>query len=301
MTRASDVGDGGAFFVGELVEVGEACVDVAAGCVEGAALGVVDEQVVDGEVEGLGHADDGFEAGGDLVVLVAGDLAGVGVDLGGELGLGPAGFGAQRLEAVAVEGAGHLVSSADPLAALTPVPGLDWNHEAMTTHTHQQRRPRWVLLFLAALVTALTIVGLAGTASVASGPTAETRVGAFSVAVEVAVGPPEGIPAGQRLGNDVAGPRFVVAIGVAAKTGDDFVNLASEARTSHILDGHMPPGLPGKSLFPKSWSSQQIMQNASDIATDPSLKWVQQTGKAGPNSPRMEIQSGSSSTACEAA
>jgi hypothetical protein len=53
----------------------------------------------------LGHADDGFEAGRDFVVLLAGDLAGVGVDLGGELGSGPAGSGAQRLEAIAVEGA----------------------------------------------------------------------------------------------------------------------------------------------------------------------------------------------------
>jgi len=43
----------------------------------------------------------------------------------------------------------------------------------------------------------------------------------------------------------------------------------------------MAPGLPGKTLFPKSWSREQIMHNASDVATDPSLRWVQQTGKAG--------------------
>jgi hypothetical protein len=40
---------------------------------------------------------------------------------------------------------------------------------------------------------------------------------------------------------------------VATNTADDFVNLASDVRTSHILDGHMPPGMPGKSLFPSSW------------------------------------------------
>ncbi|WP_232547633.1 hypothetical protein [Propioniciclava soli] len=51
--------------------LGQAGVDVAAGSVEGPALGVVDEQVVDGDVEDLGYADDGFEAGGDLGVLVA--------------------------------------------------------------------------------------------------------------------------------------------------------------------------------------------------------------------------------------
>ncbi|MBR9729645.1 EndoU domain-containing protein [Shewanella intestini] len=37
----------------------------------------------------------------------------------------------------------------------------------------------------------------------------------------------------------------------------------------------------GKTKFPASWSSDKIMNAVSDIATDPSLKWVQQTGKAG--------------------
>lgn len=36
-----DVGDGGAFVVGEMVEVCEACVEVAAGRGQGPALGVV--------------------------------------------------------------------------------------------------------------------------------------------------------------------------------------------------------------------------------------------------------------------
>jgi hypothetical protein len=39
--------------------------------------------------------------------------------------------------------------------------------------------------------------------------------------------------------------------------------------------------MPGKSLFPSSWSEGQIMHNVSDIATDPSLRWIQQTGKPG--------------------
>jgi len=37
-----------------LVEVGEAGIDVAAGGVEWSAFGIVEEQVVDGDVEGLG-------------------------------------------------------------------------------------------------------------------------------------------------------------------------------------------------------------------------------------------------------
>jgi filamentous hemagglutinin len=58
-------------------------------------------------------------------------------------------------------------------------------------------------------------------------------------------------------------------------------------RTVHVLSGdatgggHMWPGLPGKTPFPQGWSGDTIMQHASDIATDPSLPWVQQTGKAG--------------------
>ena len=63
--------------------------------------------------------------------------------------------------------------------------------------------------------------------------------------------------------------------------GDDLVNLASPSRTQHILDGHMPPGEPGNSLFPQNWSADKIMHEVSDVATDPSLKWIQQTGKAG--------------------
>lgn len=64
-------------------------------------------------------------------------------------------------------------------------------------------------------------------------------------------------------------------------TESEYVNLASADRTTHILDGHMPPGEPGNTLFPKDWSADQIMHNVSDVATDPSLEWVQQTGKLG--------------------
>ncbi|HSP03717.1 MAG TPA: EndoU domain-containing protein, partial [Acidimicrobiales bacterium] len=63
--------------------------------------------------------------------------------------------------------------------------------------------------------------------------------------------------------------------------GGDLVNLASDVRTDHILSGHMPPGQPGKTLFPDTWSADQIMHHVSDIATDPSYTWVQQTGKPG--------------------
>jgi hypothetical protein len=66
---------------------------------------------------------------------------------------------------------------------------------------------------------------------------------------------------------------------------DDFVNLASPARTTHILDGEMLPngrangghragtGYPEKSEFPAAWSDPQVMHYISDVATDPSLVW----------------------------
>lgn len=73
----------------------------------------------------------------------------------------------------------------------------------------------------------------------------------------------------------------------AAEVSGDLVNLASPARTQHILfgdatgGGHMWPGAAGKSVFPSSWSGSEIMNAISDIATDPNLQWEQITGKAG--------------------
>lgn len=68
---------------------------------------------------------------------------------------------------------------------------------------------------------------------------------------------------------------------VAAKSADEFVDLASASRRSHILDGHRYGGEAGNTWFPKGWSDDKIMHSVSDIATDPSLTWVQQTGRAG--------------------
>jgi hypothetical protein len=73
----------------------------------------------------------------------------------------------------------------------------------------------------------------------------------------------------------------VVATGVAAKSADEFVDLASASRRSHILDGHRYGGEAGNTWFPKGWSDDKIMHSVSDIATDPSLTWIQQTGRAG--------------------
>lgn len=61
----------------------------------------------------------------------------------------------------------------------------------------------------------------------------------------------------------------------ATNTADDFVDLASPARRTHILDGdatgggHLWPGNPGKTPFPQGWSGGRIMHEISDIAIDP--------------------------------
>ena len=71
-------------------------------------------------------------------------------------------------------------------------------------------------------------------------------------------------------------------------TGEETVNLATPQRTTHILDGdgpgsggHLWPGQPGKTPFPKDWSRTKIMHHVSDLATDPEATWIQQTGAVG--------------------
>jgi filamentous hemagglutinin len=73
-----------------------------------------------------------------------------------------------------------------------------------------------------------------------------------------------------------------------AAAEEGLVNLASPQRTTHILagegpgkGGHLWPGQQGKTPFPSNWSPEKIMHNVSDIATDPKLTWLQQSGKIG--------------------
>jgi RHS repeat-associated protein len=71
----------------------------------------------------------------------------------------------------------------------------------------------------------------------------------------------------------------------AVDAGDEeLVNLASEARTTHVLEGdatgggHLWPGLAGKTPFPESWSGAEVMNAISDVATDPASSRVVQGG-----------------------
>lgn len=142
-----------------------------------------------------------------------------------------------------------------------------------------------ILPFLTAILAVLATILSSASASAATATVGETRVGASSISVEPFVGSPEHFRAGQRLGSDVARPGIVVATGVAAKSADEFVDLASTARRTHILDGdatgggHLWPGLPGKTPFPKDWSADRVMHEISDVATDPSS--IFRTGRGG--------------------
>lgn len=156
--------------------------------------------------------------------------------------------------------------------------------DPMTTTTWRAARRRWVVALLVAALAALTtLLGAASASAVAYTYDATTYaydapagLSTSHASVEAARGSPVG-PGAALWGRSVAVRDF----GLAANTADDLVNLASPARTSHILDGHMPPGQPGKTLFPGSWSPEQIMHNVSDLATDPALQWIQQSGKLG--------------------
>jgi hypothetical protein len=66
------------------------------------------------------------------------------------------------------------------------------------------------------------------------------------------------------------------------------VDLLSPKAKRHILygdgpnsGGHLWPGQPGKGPFPKSWDTDKIVHEVSDIITDPKSKWYAQTGKGG--------------------
>ena len=67
-------------------------------------------------------------------------------------------------------------------------------------------------------------------------------------------------------------------------------SLVSSNRKKHILYGDQTGGghkfalsrvFNGKSKFPIFWSENKIINHISDIATDPNLTWVQQTGQSG--------------------
>lgn len=79
-------------------------------------------------------------------------------------------------------------------------------------------------------------------------------------------------------------------LGRLAAGSKRWVNLASPKRTRHILFADATGGghkfglrrfFNGKTKFPASWSGRRIMHAISEVATDPSSKWIQLNGKPG--------------------
>ena len=103
-----------------------------------------------------------------------------------------------------------------------------WKTDPVTIRCQQTNPSRWLLPFLAALIAALAAILLGTTASTSATVRAEDRVGAFKVAGEVLVEPPQHESPGQRLGEAAAGPEFVVATGVAAETAGTATGRVSQ-------------------------------------------------------------------------
>jgi hypothetical protein len=100
------------------------------------------------------------------------------------------------------------------------------------------------------------------------------RIDAGDVLLDGAIGGVTGVagPAVARLRRGAASPSAV--------------DLTSPERRVHILDGdatgggHRWPGRPGQDPFPPGWSDNRIINQVSDLATDPNA-FLDQTGPAG--------------------
>ena len=77
-------------------------------------------------------------------------------------------------------------------------------------------------------------------------------------------------------------------VGGVKGTGKDYIDILSPEDRLHILygngpgsGGHLWPGQEGKTVFPKTWSADKIIDAIGDIATSPDTKWFAQTGTGG--------------------
>ncbi|MFI7068488.1 EndoU domain-containing protein, partial [Kribbella sp. NPDC050124] len=133
-------------------------------------------------------------------------------------------------------------------------------------------------------VSAATGVLSAGTSGVLSTEACVLKGNCSQLAADIAVGTVASrLPAIGRVAQRAAAARDPITVDPGLKP-----DLATVARREHILHGdsnggggHLWPGKPGKTVFPKRWSDDKVMSEISDIATDPTLTWVQQTGPAG--------------------
>jgi hypothetical protein len=67
-----------------------------------------------------------------------------------------------------------------------------------------------------------------------------------------------------------------------------YVDILSPEAKQHILygdklgsRGHLYPGQPRKTVFPKDWSADKVIHEIGDIATSPKTQWFAQSGTGG--------------------
>ncbi|WP_162799156.1 hypothetical protein [Nocardioides sp. 616] len=126
----------------------------------------------------------------------------------------------------------------------------------------------WVLVVFASFVAVLATILSSASASAETTAGAETRVGAFSVVVDVPVGPPERIAAGQRLGNEPVRVVTTVATGVAANTGQKWAYRGvgrNHPGYDDAMKGRVNPRNPNGTATPE----QHNLGNTTDSSYTP--------------------------------
>ena len=139
----------------------------------------------------------------------------------------------------------------------------------------EHARSAWCRLLLIAITAVWAAMLLGTTASASAAGVAHNRVGAISFVGEVLVQSPQSESPGHRFGNDVAGPGFVVATGVAANDG------AGAARTLFRADTRGPDEIFNSGFSPKGSNLdlvEHVTQNPADsgfVSTTHSLSSAQ--------------------------
>lgn len=91
------------------------------------------------------------------------------------------------------------------------------------------------------------------------------------------------------LGSAAAGKLSgLMAESSITQANQKYVDILSPEAKQHILygdsptqGGHLYPGNPGKTVFPKSWSADKVVHAVGDIATSPDTQWFAQTETGG--------------------
>ncbi len=125
--------------------------------------------------------------------------------------------------------------------------------------------PWWRLVLAAVAAVLLGLLG-ARSASAVSPPSMDTRVGASTLAAGVLVGALADVSAGERFADEPAGLVVAVATGVAAKSGDDLVDVFRVVGPEEAADiaktgaYRVQPGGEGKYFFPTQGQAENLGQ-----------------------------------------